>query len=778
MAVNLSMLAGAGAQFFDNNGVILSGGLVYTYTAGTTTPQTTYTTSAGNVAHTNPIVLDSAGRVASGGEIWLTDAVAYKFVLKTSVAVTIATYDNVTGNSSGIYAAFAASSGSSLVGYTQGGTGAVATTVQNKLRQTVSVKDFGAVGNGTTDDTAAITSAFNYAMAQTFAQVTGNPNPILTTSLYFPPGRYVFNGPALDYSTNFALSIYGDNRQTTQIMLAAGIYFVNSTQLLYSTDIRGINFNGGLGAFHQAYTGVNVQGTHVFEDCGFYNYTECAIGFEASDMPYLMANRNIFYGTITSIGILTSGLPDGGTISNNAFLLNKYGIKLQAQGVNININGNDFIRFANGGGSPLTDIWIVPGSQSIGAVGLRVNDNKFGNENLNAADYRILIAPENTSVGTNHATYPASLTVSSGWVNNLTVKGNQIISGPINDAFIVSWTKNLFGCEVRNKNSGSDIPVLRYGAGVYTPSGNYNGMVNTFEMIPSSSDITGNAPPEPVTPYAGTVVDVNAQLQGSTQVNSYWQSGLDPAYKDLTTYSVFNGTFAAFTLATGTAVSITDAIGGGDAVEFTATGSGFVAFQAQGVTTANRNAFVEFDVMASATTPILTLDFSITNNVNTADIAVRRLISLSSTPIWKRIRIPFNLGSLNSTYNLVVIQVVGYSAGVATKFKIGRLKFYHANEPQNSSTATLQSSTTFNPNAGVAIANNASAISGDIALTGTYVSAAFGDFVQVSAPYDLQGCTATGFVSSAGNVKILVTNQTGGAITFVSGLWNVRLLKR
>ena len=132
MTVNISMLAGAGAQFFDNNGVILSGGLVFTYLAGTTAPQTTYTSIAGNVAHTNPIVLDSAGRVASGGEIWLTDAVAYKFVLKTAASVTIGTYDNVTGNASGvasgIYAAFAAPSGSSLIGYIQSGAGAVATT--------------------------------------------------------------------------------------------------------------------------------------------------------------------------------------------------------------------------------------------------------------------------------------------------------------------------------------------------------------------------------------------------------------------------------------------------------------------------------------------------------------------------------------------------------------------------------------------------------------------------------------------------------------------------
>jgi hypothetical protein len=179
MTVNLSMLAGAGAQFFDNNGVILSGGLVYTYAAGTTTPQATYTTNAGSTAHTNPIVLDSAGRVPSGGEIWLTDSISYKFVLKTSVGVTIATYDNVPGNASGIYATFAASNGASLVGYTQGSGSAVATTVQAKLREVVSVKDFGAVGDGIADDRAAIQNAINYVVG-----LAGSKQ------LYFPSGTY------------------------------------------------------------------------------------------------------------------------------------------------------------------------------------------------------------------------------------------------------------------------------------------------------------------------------------------------------------------------------------------------------------------------------------------------------------------------------------------------------------------------------------------------------------------------------------------------------------
>jgi hypothetical protein len=93
-AVSLSIFGGVGAQFFDNNGNPLSGGKIFTYEAGTTTPLATYTSSTGNTAHTNPIVLDSAGRVP-GGEIWIVAQELYKFVLKTNNEVTIATYDNV-----------------------------------------------------------------------------------------------------------------------------------------------------------------------------------------------------------------------------------------------------------------------------------------------------------------------------------------------------------------------------------------------------------------------------------------------------------------------------------------------------------------------------------------------------------------------------------------------------------------------------------------------------------------------------------------------------------
>jgi len=93
MAVSLSLYAGAGAQFFDNNGVPLAGGLIYVYDAGSTTPAATYTSSAASTNNTNPIVLDSAGRTPA--QIWLTAGAAYKFVLQTSLGVTIKTDDNI-----------------------------------------------------------------------------------------------------------------------------------------------------------------------------------------------------------------------------------------------------------------------------------------------------------------------------------------------------------------------------------------------------------------------------------------------------------------------------------------------------------------------------------------------------------------------------------------------------------------------------------------------------------------------------------------------------------
>jgi hypothetical protein len=260
MSVTPSPIGGFAAQFFDNNGVILSGGKIYTYAAGTTTPQASYTSAAGVTPHSNPIILDSAGRVP-GGEIWLTDGLVYKFVIETATGILLGTYDNITGvnsnfvnytvqeevitatagqtvfnlstinytpgtNSLTVYidgvnqyvgdsyletdsdtvtftaglhvgaevkftTAVQTTTGAvdaSIVSYEPPFANSVATNVEAKLAQYISVKDFGAVGDGVADDTAAIQAAMN---------VGG--------TVWFPTGTYKITAPLTRSTTGLVL---------------------------------------------------------------------------------------------------------------------------------------------------------------------------------------------------------------------------------------------------------------------------------------------------------------------------------------------------------------------------------------------------------------------------------------------------------------------------------------------------------------------------------------------------------------------------------------------
>ena len=50
------------SQFFDNSGDVLSGGKIYFYESGTTTPKITYADVAYTIANTNPVILSASGR--------------------------------------------------------------------------------------------------------------------------------------------------------------------------------------------------------------------------------------------------------------------------------------------------------------------------------------------------------------------------------------------------------------------------------------------------------------------------------------------------------------------------------------------------------------------------------------------------------------------------------------------------------------------------------------------------------------------------------------------
>ena len=89
-------------QFFSNVGIVLNGGFVQVYQAGTTTPQTTYTDSTGTVANANPIALSAAGRLVAAGTgapvaVWVPSGTPHKMVVTDSGGNFVVAIDNLNG---------------------------------------------------------------------------------------------------------------------------------------------------------------------------------------------------------------------------------------------------------------------------------------------------------------------------------------------------------------------------------------------------------------------------------------------------------------------------------------------------------------------------------------------------------------------------------------------------------------------------------------------------------------------------------------------------------
>ena len=280
MTVNISLFAGAGAQFFDDNGTPLSGGLLYSYLAGTTTAAATFTSSTGLSAHSNPIVLDSAGRVPE--EIWLTEQTSYKFVLQDADAVLIGSWDNIPGISSAdtLAAELANQSnialGDALIGFKQTYSlgimpGAVGKTLNDKMQDLVSVKDFGAKGDGTTDDTASIQAAIN--LACTYG---GN--------VYLPAGTYKISA-ALVFSMNSGVidpfkrpSMSGDGMAATTIYQTAN-----------ANGIEVIGYDP------------QPAGYCLFQDFTLYGYQKNKLGFALKDIAFVTINNVYLAGWSTGL---------------------------------------------------------------------------------------------------------------------------------------------------------------------------------------------------------------------------------------------------------------------------------------------------------------------------------------------------------------------------------------------------------------------------------------------------------------------------------------------
>jgi len=281
---------------------------------------------------------------------------------------------------------------------------------------------WGAQGVGVSfDDSPAIDAAFECLMSNegfsSWEIAGGNEIPgaaITAPTLFFPPGDYNYDGTGVVWTAGHRTLIMKATQGTVRIRVAEGVYLV-TFELADNCFVEGINFYGGKGYLKFNSTAVNVRGRLFIQHCWFSYYTECAMGNRSlTGMPYITIRDNIFIGRAgeATIGIALGSRIDDTIINNNSFLRNKYHIKLGGDGVGLSgqiyLRTNSFFRWDTTT-DKVADIWIVPDDDSPMGIdsgrNLRIDKNKFGNENQQVDDIRILVADEDTGTGTDRLSY-------------------------------------------------------------------------------------------------------------------------------------------------------------------------------------------------------------------------------------------------------------------------------------------------------------------------------------------------------------------------------------
>jgi hypothetical protein len=296
----------------------LAGGLMYTYKAGTTDPAKTYSDDSGT-ENTNPIVLNTDGEC----DLYLDDAVSYRIILKNALGVPQFDKDRVasigntqvqsfnsiaalrlrsgttTANAAKTLGYYSAGDGgentfywdSTSVASDNGGTVIKPTSVSGAGRWLavnsygVYVRQFGAKGDGATDDTASITNAISASVG----------------SVVFEPGVYVVTKITINKVVKF-LGIRGASGAANiwpRLLLKPNtntdMIYITTSGKLYAEkiDFYGNKANQSLTG-SQTSTGIYLEEdtTPTYVAANSIIFTECLIRNFASKAIYCGKNRN------------------------------------------------------------------------------------------------------------------------------------------------------------------------------------------------------------------------------------------------------------------------------------------------------------------------------------------------------------------------------------------------------------------------------------------------------------------------------------------------------
>ena len=145
----------------DTNADPYSGALAYFYATGTTTPQSVYTSAALSVAHANPVVADSAGKLPT---IYMDPSLTYRCVIKNSTgSVTLHDIDPI---NTGLTSLLAANDGAELVTFKSTITGSKTRNMRAKVGEThVDALDFASPDDSAAAQTSGLAAMFANAAA-------------------------------------------------------------------------------------------------------------------------------------------------------------------------------------------------------------------------------------------------------------------------------------------------------------------------------------------------------------------------------------------------------------------------------------------------------------------------------------------------------------------------------------------------------------------------------------------------------------------------------------